>query len=196
MSCHRDDGEVLEALVGADHPRGGQAVHLRHLDVHEHQVERPPVERVDRDSPVPCDGHVTPQVLQDAAAVYDFRGRTAITAEVLAQANVRSVPRVLLYTDNSDWVRTGPLPETPAHLTEDAARYLIDKGIRLIGIDGLTVDAPGTVAAHAALLRAGVIILETLDLSQVEPGDYQLICLPLRIAGADGAPARAVLRPR
>jgi len=128
------------------------------------------------------------------AAVYDFRGRTAITADMLAQAGVGSVPRLLLRTDNSQWVRTGPLPDVPAHLTEDAACYLVDKGIGLVGIDGLTVDAPDTVVAHSALLRAGVILLETLDLSQVEPGDYELICLPLRIAGVDGAPARAVLR--
>ena len=146
------------------------------------------------------DGATVDQLDLDAligpAAVCDFRGQAAITAEMLAQAGVGSVPRALFRTDNSQWIRTGPLPETPAHLTEDAARYLIEKGIRLIGIDGLTVDAPDTVAAHAALLRAGVIILETLDLSQVQPGDYELICLPLRIAGADGAPARAVLRPR
>ena len=146
------------------------------------------------------DGRTVDQLDLDAligpAAVYDFRGQTAVTADMLVQAGAGSVARALLHTDNSDWVRTGPLPETPAHLTEDAARYLIDKGIRLIGIDGLTVDAPDTAAAHAALLRAGVLILETLDLSQVEAGDYDLICLPLRIAGADGAPARAVLRPR
>ena len=134
-------------------------------------------------------------VLIGPSEVYDFRGRTAITAELLAEAGVGPVPRILLRTDNSEWIRTGPLPDLPAHLTEDAARYLVDKGVRLLGIDGLTVDAPDTAVAHAALLRAGVIILETLDLSQVEPGDYELTCLPLRIAGVDGAPARAVLRP-
>ena len=134
-------------------------------------------------------------VLIGPSEVYDFRGRTAITAELLAEGGVGPVPRILLRTDNSEWIRTGPLPDLPAHLTEDAARYLVDKGVRLVGIDGLTVDGRDAVAAHAALLRAGVIILETLDLSQVEPGDYELICLPLRIAGVDGAPARAVLRP-
>ena len=154
-----------------------------HVDAPYHFVEDgPTVDQLDLD------------LLIGPAAVYDFRGRAAITAEMLAQAGVGSFPRALLRTDNSQWIRTGPLPDVPAHLTEDAARYLIDKGIRLVGIDGLTVDAPDTAAAHAALLRAGVIILETLDLSQVQPGDYELTCLPLRIAGVDGAPARAVLR--
>jgi len=156
-----------------------------HVDAPYHFVETgPTVDQLDLD------------ILIGPAAVYDFRGRTAITAEMLAQAGVGSASRALLRTDNSQWIRTGPLPDVSAHLTEDAARYLIDKGIRLVGIDGLTVDAPDTAVAHAALLRAGVIILETLDLSQVEPGDYELTCLPLRIAGADGASARAVLKPR
>jgi len=144
------------------------------------------------------DGPTVDQLDLDAligpAAVYDFRGRTAITAEMLARAGVGPVPRLLLRTDNSQWIRTGPLPAVPAHLTEDAARYLIDKGIRLVGIDGLTVDGADTAVAHSALLHAGVIILETLDLSHVEAGDYELICLPLRIAGVDGAPARAILQ--
>ena len=156
-----------------------------HVDAPYHFLEDgPTVDQLDLDH------------LVGPAAVYDFRGRTAITAEVLAQAGVGSVPRALLRTDNSRWIRTGPLPDVPAHLTEDAARHLIDTGIRLVGIDGLTVDAPDTAVAHSALLRAGVIILETLDLSKVEPGDYKLICLPLRLIGLDGAPARAVLRPR
>jgi arylformamidase len=154
-----------------------------HVDAPYHFVETgPTVDQLDLD------------ILIGPAAVYDFRGRTAITAEMLARAAVGSVPRLLLRTDNSRWIRTGPLPAVPAHLTEDAARYLVDKGIGLVGIDGLTVDAPDTAVAHAALLRAGVIILETLDLSQVEPGEYELTCLPLRIAGVDGAPARAILR--
>lgn len=128
------------------------------------------------------------------ARVFDFRGSASITAEMLSSAGVGSTPRVLLKTDNSRWVRTGPMPDVPAHLTEDAARYLIDAGVGLVGIDGLTVDGPETTAAHSAFLSAGVIIVETLDLSEVEAGEYELVCLPLRIAGADGAPARAVLR--
>ncbi|MDX6645162.1 MAG: arylformamidase, partial [Miltoncostaeaceae bacterium] len=67
-------------------------------------------------------------------------------------------------------------------------------GVRLVGIDYLSVAAPSDPApAHLALLRAGAVILEGLDLRAVAPGPYRLVCLPLRIEGADGAPARAVL---
>jgi arylformamidase len=128
------------------------------------------------------------------ARVYDLQGFQAITAEDLRCAGVGGTPRVLLKTDNSRWIRTGPLPDLPAHLTDDAAAYLIEKGILLLGLDGLTVDAPDRADVHLALFHAGVVILETIDLSAVAPGDYELICLPLRIAGGDGAPARAVLR--
>jgi arylformamidase len=128
------------------------------------------------------------------ARVHDFRGITEIDAAALSAAGVGDVPRVLLKTDNSRWVRTGPMPPRWAHLTADAARYLVNHAVILVGVDGLTVDAPDSSQAHLELLRAGIIIVETLDLSAVAAGDYDLICLPLRIAGGDGAPARAVLR--
>ena len=139
---------------------------------------------------------IPPELLIGRARVYDLRGTRAITAEALAAAGVGDLPRALLKTDNSRWIRTGPMPDTPAHLTEDAARYLVAGGISLVGVDGLSVDHPEHAGAHLALLGAGVIVLETLDLSAVEPGDYHLTCLPLLIAGADGAPARAILRTR
>jgi arylformamidase len=65
-----------------------------------------------------------------------------------------------------------------------------------VGLDGPSIDPPGAVGfpAHRTLLDAGVIVLEGLDLSEVPPGDYELLCLPLKILGGDGAPARVVLR--
>ena len=127
------------------------------------------------------------------AQVVDLRGITAIGREELQAAGIGSPSRVLLKTDNSTWVRNGLMPERPAHLIQDGARYLIEQEIVLVGIDGLSVDLPGRHEAHLALLGAGVVLLETADLSQAEPGEYDLICLPLRIAGGEAAPARAVL---
>jgi len=127
------------------------------------------------------------------AEVVDLCGVTAIGRAQLEGRGIGSVSRLLLKTDNSQWVRGGPMPERPAHIIQGGARYIIEKGIALVGVDGLSVDLPGSHEAHLALLRAGVVLLETLDLSQVEPGLYDLICLPLRIAGGEAAPARAVL---
>jgi arylformamidase len=91
-------------------------------------------------------------------------------------------------------LRTGGQPLTP-----EAARALVTRGVRLVGVDGLSVDpidGEGPAPAHHALLAAGVVIVEGLALAAVPPGRYTLVCLPLRLAGGDGAPARAVLIAR
>jgi arylformamidase len=138
--------------------------------------------------------HLSLEALIGPTQVFDFRGVTAIDAEALKTAGVGKTPRVLFKTDNSQWIRRGPRPPLPAHLTAEAAGYLVSQGVLLVGMDSLTVDHPESCQAHLLLLRAGVVILETLDFSEVMPGVYELICLPLRIEGGDGAPARAVLR--
>ncbi|MCA1563775.1 MAG: hypothetical protein LC804_27195 [Acidobacteria bacterium] len=81
-------------------------------------------------------------------------------------------------------------------LTEAGANYLVEQGVKVIGVDYLSVEEfkkPGA-PAHRALLGAGTIIIEGLDLSQAEAGMYEMFCLPLRVGGGDGAPARVILR--
>jgi arylformamidase len=108
--------------------------------------------------------------------------------------------RLLVKTSNSRlWSRRPrEFPERFACLSAEAAHWVVDGGIRLVGIDFLSVESGRDPAypVHTTLLRAGVIILEGLDLSAVAPGPYTLLCLPLRVAGGDGAPARAALVPR
>ena len=89
-----------------------------------------------------------------------------------------------------------PLVEDFVYISQEAARYLASVGIQTLGIEYLSVGGytKDGVETHRALLEAGIWIIEGLDLSQVEPGTYELICRPLRIAGSDGAPARAILR--
>jgi arylformamidase len=82
------------------------------------------------------------------------------------------------------------------YISQEAARYLASVGVQTVGVDYLSVGGytkDGT-ETHQALLEAGIWIIEGLDLSQVEPGMCELICLPLKIADRDGAPARAILR--
>jgi arylformamidase len=84
---------------------------------------------------------------------------------------------------------------TESFLTMNVARWLIDVGVELLGIDGQSVDEAGSenLIVHRTLLEAGVVIVENLDLSKVQPGNYLLVCLPMKLAGLDGAPVRAVL---
>ncbi|HSL20731.1 MAG TPA: cyclase family protein [Vicinamibacterales bacterium] len=129
--------------------------------------------------------------------VVDTGGTRNITAADLQRAVGPIAPeRLLLKTGNGRlWQQPGFSTEF-AHLTADAAQWVVTAGVRLVGIDYLSIEEyhkPGA-PAHHALLGAGVIVIEGLDLAAVAPGTYELICLPLRIAGADGAPVRAVLR--
>ena len=106
--------------------------------------------------------------------------------------------RLLLRTRNSELWRKGipEFREDYVALAVDAAQWVVDRGIALIGVDYLSVEPfDHGPLAHRMLLAAEVVILEGLDLSAVEPGLYELLCLPMKIGGADGAPARAVLRP-
>lgn len=107
--------------------------------------------------------------------------------------------RVLFKTDNSDrcW-RTDDFVEDYVHLSTEAAHALVDLDVDLVGIDYLSVGGyEGNIEeVHDVLFRNGVWILEGLTLSQAPAGVHQLACLPLRVEDGDGAPARAVLRPR
>ena len=79
-------------------------------------------------------------------------------------------------------------------VSADGARWLVERGVGLVGVDTLSIEpATDSYPVHRTLLGAGVVIVEGLDLSAVRPGAFELVCLPLRIAGGDGAPARVVL---
>lgn len=132
------------------------------------------------------------------AHVVDLRGRERIEAGDLDAANLPGdASRLLLRTDNSRlWVRTEhPFMESFVALTASAADWIVERGIELVGIDYHSVQpySDASPYVHERLLGAGVVVVETLDLRDVEPGSYLLVCLPLKLMGSDGAPARAVL---
>lgn len=125
----------------------------------------------------------------------DGRG---ITADDLRRAGADPIPqRLLLRTPNSGlWGTREDFTPSFSYLTPEAATWLTAGGLKLIGIDYLSIEEfrrPGA-PAHRALLGDEVVIVEGLNLAAIEAGEYELICLPLQIAGGDGAPARVVLR--
>lgn len=131
---------------------------------------------------VPSDALIGP------AEVVQVEG-AAVTADDVRRA---SQPRVLFRTRNSeaDWWREPYRPDA-VELTAEAAHALADRGALAVGIDYLSI---GSAEVHRVLLTRRIAILEGLCLSFAPPGPYELICLPLKVAGAEGAPARAVLR--
>jgi len=121
----------------------------------------------------------------------------AVSAELLDKAAIPAgTRRVLFVTANSGRWKTGSdvFSKDFVALTLDGAHWVVDHGIGLVGVDYLSVAPYGQSGpVHQCLLRAGVVIVEGLNLAGIVAGPYTLVCLPLNITGADGAPARAIL---
>jgi arylformamidase len=113
-----------------------------------------------------------------------------LDAGALRGLGLPDAERLLFRTRNSDlWERESFSPDFVG-ITPDGADVLRERGVRLVGVDYLSVGGP---EAHRRLLGAGIVVVEGLDLRRVEPGGYRLLCLPLLLDGSDGAPARVVL---
>ncbi len=132
------------------------------------------------------------------ARVVEFDAPGAITAEFLKGIDSLSADeRILFKTRNSSLWKKQVFAEDYVGLSVDAAEWLIAKGVRLVGIDYLSIDAPGdaNLPVHRALLANDVVVVESLNLMQVSEGHYQLVCLPMKVGGSEGAPARVILLP-
>jgi arylformamidase len=143
---------------------------------------------------VPLDRWVGPCFVADLRAA----GADIEPADLEAAGIPRGTTRLILRTTNSELWGSAPhtLVESFISLTPDAARWVVARGIRLVGIDYMSVgpfDARG-VDTHNVLLGNDVICIEGLDLRAIEPGHYELLCFPLKIEHGDGAPARVALR--
>ena len=186
--------EVVESLANGD----ASNVTRWRLGAHTGTHVDAPAHFVDGATPI---DEVSLYSLVGPAVVVDL---TAIVGDVLPShlidAGVTGQKRVLLKTSNS----AGPLKQTErapswVGLSPEAAAWLIEAGVELIGIDYLTIEShtrTDTWDAHHALLGAGVLILENADLDAVPGGSYELVCLPTKLVGADGSFARTILIER
>lgn len=130
------------------------------------------------------------ELLLGPARVVDAREAERLDAATIERLDLDGAERVLFRTRNSDLWQRDTFSDDFVSIREDGARLLIDRGVRLVGIDYLSIGDEG---AHQALLQAGLVAIEGLDLSAAEPGDYELVCAPLKLVGSDGAPARVLL---
>ncbi|MEK6536451.1 MAG: cyclase family protein [Actinomycetota bacterium] len=136
------------------------------------------------------------EALVGPVRVLDLTGvESSIDRGQLESSGLEGVARLLLKTSNSGLWSSADFSEDYVSLSGPAADYLVNLGIVLLGIDYLSIEQfkSEDYHVHHALLGAGVVVLEGIDLGQVEAGDYELVCLPLKIRGGDGAPARAIL---
>jgi arylformamidase len=178
-SIERGDPANVSALELGSHT-GTHIDAPRHFFAHRSAVDAIPLERLIGPAVVL---HIPPDV--EAIGERELRAR-----------DLRGAQRVLFRTRNSArWKTNSQFTPEYAYLAPEGAEYLLRQGVELVGIDYLSIERFNSedYAVHRALLERNVVIVEGLDLSAVAEGEYQLICLPLRLAGLDGAPARAVL---
>jgi arylformamidase len=131
--------------------------------------------------------------------VVEIKDADSVKAAELKRFKLGRGERILLRTRNSkrEWWEED-FDTQFIHISREAAEHLVECGIRTIGIDYLSVGGyqRDGVECHQVLLGAGIWIIEGLNLTRVKPGRYDLVCLPVKIRNSDGAPARAILRPR
>jgi arylformamidase len=134
-----------------------------------------------------------PATFMGKAFVIHFQGQQQISKAMLSKRDFQGATRVLLRTDA--WIDHHTFPERIPLMDPDVPDWLGSQGIVLIGLDLPSVDAIDSkeLPIHHALARNGITILESLDLSRVDEGVYNLVALPLKVAGGDAAPVRAVL---
>ena len=145
-------------------------------------------------SDMPLDATIGP------CKVVEIKDTEKISAAELKKSDIKKGDRILCKTANSPrWHQAAKFIEDYVYLDDDAADYLVERGIILFGLDNITIGSyrrPENInKAHTALLGAGIYVLEGLTLESVPAGEYELLCLPLLMYHGDAGPSRAILRP-
>jgi arylformamidase len=192
------DGDPLVSLRRASSMADGAICNISRLDfgVHSGTHVDAPVHFIDGAvgiESVAFDVLIGPALIVDARGVTGNFDRAAIESLDIPAGT----ERLLFRSRNSELWNNPGFDRSFAAVTPDGAEALVELGLRLVGNDYLSIAPYGDpTPTHVTLLGAGVAVLEGLDLRAVEPGSYDLVCLPLRIPGSDGGPARVVVRHR
>jgi arylformamidase len=190
------DGDPLVSFGRVASMADGAICNISRLDfgVHSGTHVDAPIHFIDGDAGIEA---VALDVLIGPALIVDVRGVTGGFDRAAIES--RDIPagteRLLFRSRNSELWNQPTFDHSFAAVTPDGAEALVELGLRLVGNDYLSIAPFGNpTPTHVTLLGAGIVVLEGLDLRDVEPGAYDLICLPLRIPGSDGGPARAIVR--
>jgi arylformamidase len=190
-------GDIDVSVEGVSRMADGEQCNLSHLHMSAHTGTH-------MDAPLHfVDGAVSIDQMPLDATVGVARVIEIDVVESIGRSDLESFAiepgeRLIIKTANSArcW-DTDEFIKDFVYISEDGAKYLVERKVRCVGVDYLSVAGfyKDTVETHVALLGAGIWIMEGLDLRRIAPGHYDLICLPLKLLGADGAPARAIMRP-
>jgi len=135
------------------------------------------------------------ELLIGRATVFEIPGVRSIGVKELTSLSWNGVERVLFKTENSKHWQDGAFYENFVYLEPDGAEFLVDRGIRLVGIDYLSIEKfkAARHLTHLTLLSKNIVVIEGLDLSRVSQGDYTIYALPLNLRDTDGGPTRVIL---
>ncbi|MEO5904861.1 MAG: cyclase family protein [Gemmatimonadaceae bacterium] len=179
--------QAISAGAGANVSRITFGSHTgTHVDAAKHFFDDgQPVDKI------PPEKFVGPAIL----IAFDESDRVSVGAEDLTKHHLAGQKRVLIRTRNSARLENPEFDAQYVFLAPDGAEYLVSLGVELVGVDYLSIEQfhSGHHKTHRTLLEKDVVIVEGLSLSEPPPGNYELICLPLKLEGLDGAPARALL---
>jgi len=178
--------QAIAAGAGANVSRISFGSHTgTHVDAAHHFIDG--AQKVDE---IPLERLVGPAILIDVGPALK-----SVTAADLARRDIGSHTRVLIRTRNSAFPDDPEFVRDYTFLAPDGAEYLADKGVILVGVDYLSIEQfrSGHHMTHRTLLSRNIVIVEGLALAGPPEGRYDLVCLPLRLEGLDGAPARAIL---
>ena len=180
------------------HPSKGHEVTMSHININVHSGTH-----VDAPRHFYPEGTTIDQMPLDAiigtARIIEIKDKESIKPEELETYDIQPDERILFKTRNSELYKLEKFVDDYVYITTEAAHYLKDKKISVVGIDyqaiGTIKDKQNLFDVHKIILGAGIWVIETIDLSAVKAGRYEIICLPLKIADGDGGPARAIVRP-
>ena len=182
----------------AHHPSKGNIVTMMQLNINVHNgthVDAPRhfIEDGTSIDQMPLDTIIGP------ARIIEIKDNESIKPEELATYNIQPGERILFKTRNSSLYKLGKFVEDYVYITDEGANFLRDKKVSVVGLDYLAVgtikDKDSLIAVHKILLGSGIWIIEAIDLSAVEAGNYEIICLPILLKDGDAGPARAIVRP-
>jgi arylformamidase len=180
------------------HPDKGHPVSMLQLNINAHHGTH-----VDAPRHFIADGTSIDEMPLDAimgpARIIEIKDTVSIKPKELEPYNIQAGERILFKTINSSYYKKGKFVEDYVHVSNEAAHFLKDKKVSVVGIDYFAIgpfkDMENLMEVHKVLLGNGIWIIEAINLSAVKAGRYEIICLPIKIEQGDAAPARAILRP-
>ena len=180
------------------HPDKGHEVTMAQLNINVHNGTH-----IDAPRHFIRDGTPIDEMPLDAiigpARVIEIKDTESIKTAELAAHNIQPGERILFKTINSSYYKRGKFVEDFVHISNEAAHFLLDKRVSVVGLDYFAIgsykDRENLIEVHETLVGNGIWIIETIDLSSVAPGLYEIICLPIKLEQGDASPARAIVRP-